>query len=82
MLSKHLFVKSKFSIIASTSFGFARNRLHDFPNTVFKSWWHCLRQMLQKTSGRLLCLKKGVALKAKRFDTGQPAQSAQANLGR
>ena len=45
VLSKHLYVLQKLSLIGSTSFGFAQNTLHDFGNTVLNSEWHCLYQM-------------------------------------
>ena len=37
MLSTHLFVVEKMSLIGSTSFGFAQNMIRDFQNTVLNS---------------------------------------------
>ena len=39
------FVILKFSLIGSTSLGFAQITIHDFQNTVLNSKWHCLRQV-------------------------------------
>ena len=48
MLLKKLFVKSKLSLLGSSSFGFAQNTMHEFQNTVLNSKWYCLRQLPQK----------------------------------
>ena len=37
VLSKHLFVVEKLSLIGSTYFGFAQNTIHDFQNTKLNS---------------------------------------------
>ena len=39
--------RREMSLIGSTSFGFAQNKIHDFQNTVLNLYWHCLRQMPQ-----------------------------------
>ena len=47
-----LVCRRQMSLIGSTSFGFARNTIHDFQNTVLNSYWHCLRQMPQKWTSK------------------------------
>ena len=46
------------SLIGSTSFGFAQNTMHDFQNTVFNSYWHCLQQMPQKKTPKFQTVSK------------------------
>ena len=54
MLSKNLFVTEKMSLMGFTSFGFAYTKIHDFQNTVFKSYWHCLYlSKVYETLGKL-----------------------------
>ena len=50
VLSKHLFVTDKLSLIWFITFSFAQITIHDFQNTLWNSWWHCLRQMAQNST--------------------------------
>ena len=52
-----LICRREMNLIGSTSFGFAQNMIHGFQNTVLKSKWHCLRQMLQKLAW-CFCVKE------------------------
>ena len=42
------FIYGEIEFKVSTSFGFAQNTLHDFPNTILNSKKRCLPQMPQK----------------------------------
>ena len=45
---RNIYLSYRYRNLRFNSFGFARNTIHDFRNTILNSKWHCLRQMPQK----------------------------------